>query len=808
MAAAATLPALLDTLTQSLSSALETAPKIAAIEQPKDGISLLDVKNELLLSYLQNLVFLILLKLRNSKSSKNSSEDGHDDIDESVRAKLVELRLYLEKGARPLEEKLRFSIERFLRTAQDSEREKAAREKAMNAEKEDGSDSEAASDDESDQESEEGAPVKPGNRSAAPNLGTMVDDVTARPAQRESAPSGVYRPPKRERQVMETTRREKSERRPMKSRTMEEFINSELSSAPVAEPSVGTNIVQGGRKMKTVQERKDEDERREYEEMHFTRLPKESKKDRAKKAKQTGRDSRMTFGGEEWHDLGEGVDRIDRLTRRKESRGGVRALLDKSRKRGHDATDGPRGSGHGPEIGERYQKKLKMLQTGRRDRGNKRKFLQSDPTIELRCTSDSHESPSHSTHWQNQYSNMEDADKMDIVADGDAAKSSTIDEEDDDPITATYNVFLNPALPHGRRLLVMQHPNRTDKYPRPAPTELRLKARSGMVEVDVPVDHSVAYDREKGLKWGRTLQASMAAKNGGSHGLAGGFGFGAVQQRGGKKRGEEDEDAHLDWNEAMRQHKVLTTQTLGGQYPDADEVQYMVGVFQGMDLHLTPVSSLVHLRPQLHHIDATAQLERQAAAGASKDAAPSSATTGARAIHMTIKTTADGDSVPIETMADRLRSVQTEQWRRMRYTDENEESAWDVYNDSLFLKPAQETPESDDKSDDKKDDKKDAETAAVQPSLEDSVPRFATQWVEDDLLEAVSGIKKPDPAPIPEPPKLKVKEEAKAPRLAAAEEQVASRPRATRTRGGAAAAAAARRGGRAKAGGASRPTAD
>jgi DNA-directed RNA polymerase-3 subunit RPC5 len=74
----------------------------------------------------------------------------------------------------------------------------------------------------------------------------------------------------------------------------------------------------------------------------------------------------------------------------------------------------------------------------------------------------------------------------------------------------------------------------------------------------------------------------MASKNGGSHGLAGGFGFGAVQQRGGaRKRADEDEDEHMDWNEAMRQQKVLTTQTLGGQLSGDDGVQYMVGVFQG-----------------------------------------------------------------------------------------------------------------------------------------------------------------------------------------------------------------------------------
>ncbi|KAI6759369.1 hypothetical protein HG530_010049 [Fusarium avenaceum] len=368
------------------------------------------------------------------------------------------------------------------------------------------------------------------------------------------------------------------------------------------------------------------------------------------------------------------------------------------------------------------------------------------------------------------------------------ANPTTIDDDDDeDPVTATYNVFINPALPLGRRLLVLQHPNRTDDAPRPPPTELRVKAQAGMVEVDVPLDNTVAYDREKGLKWGKTLHTSMATKNGGSHGLAGGFGFGTVQARGGRKKTEADEDESLDWTEAVRQDKVLRTQTLGGQYPEYKEVQHMVGVFQGKDLHLTPVSSLVHLRPQLHHIDATVQQERQAAA--TKDSAPSTAGGTARAIHMTVKATGDGETVTTETMADRLRSVQTEHWRTMHYTDENEEAAWEVYNESLFLRPAEEEGAGGDK---KADD-----TEEVEPVLEESVPKFARRWDDDELLEAVSGIKKPVPAPAPEPVKKTEPKQvapAKQPEQPAPESEEARKPK-LRPRGGAA-GGVARRGGK------------
>ncbi|KAL6886230.1 hypothetical protein HDV57DRAFT_489993 [Trichoderma longibrachiatum] len=390
MAAPTTLPALLASLTQSLSLAQEGTSKISTIEHPKDGISLLDVKNELLLSYLQNLVFLILVKLRNAKSQGQEDASGKGtDLDDAVRARLVELRLYLEKGARPLEEKLRFSIDRFLRTAEDAQRREKMKEakasgKTGSSTDESASGSEDEDSEEGDSEAEQDGTSRPaapkrGNLSAAPNLGSLMDDVALRPAKRgqdndDGAPAGVYRPPRRERQVMETTQtREKATRRPMRSHTMEEFVASELSAAPIAEPSIGTTIVQGGRRMKTTQERREEQERREYEETNFTRLPQESKKERAKKAKQAGRSGRMQFGGEEWHNLGEGVDRIDRLTKRKEggAGSGVRAMLEKSRKRGAETEDGPRGSGH--QMGERFHKKARLLEIGRGGKGRGKK---------------------------------------------------------------------------------------------------------------------------------------------------------------------------------------------------------------------------------------------------------------------------------------------------------------------------------------------------------------------------------------------------------------------------------------------------
>lgn len=375
MATATTLPVLLDSLKQSISSTLEATEKIPSVDAPKDGISLLDVKNELLLSYLQNLVFLILVKLRKAKEADASDSEDESSLDNDVVKKLVELRLYLEKGVRPMEDKLRYQIEKVLRAADDAERnEKAAAAAADNkSESESGSDSDEASDEDEAEgsDSEKITPANVSDLAFRPSLGALARSTTNATSKSSKDTNGVYKPPKIAPTSMPTTEtRERRQRGPIKSATMDEFIADEMSSAPQAQPSIGTNIVQFGRRLKTAGERKEEDERRNYEERNFVRLAKASKTDRAKQAAVDARRGRMNYGGEEFRDLSMGVDRINRMTK-KTGGGGTKALLEKSRKRGPETTDGPRGSGNAA-MGERYEKRLKVLDGGRRDRGKGR----------------------------------------------------------------------------------------------------------------------------------------------------------------------------------------------------------------------------------------------------------------------------------------------------------------------------------------------------------------------------------------------------------------------------------------------------
>jgi U3 small nucleolar ribonucleoprotein protein LCP5 len=370
MTAQDSLPGLLTSLTASISSATDAVPDSSAIQPPKDGISLLDVKNELLLSYLQNLVFLIIIKLRNG--SLGDTEGSDDGIGSEVVKKLVELRVYLEKGVRPLEGRLKYQIDKVLRAADDATRAAGLAEtRPTNGDKVESNavskvvkdDSESDSDADSDSDGSE-ASVDAARTAFAKS---QISDLSfrpnptslARPQQAadtgaaRSSSDGIYRPPRITPTALPTTSATaKAVRAAPKSRTLTDFIATEYSSTPVAEPSIGSTITGRGRYVKTAKDRETERERQVYEESNFVRLPKPSKDERRK---QGGRERRSGYGGEDWVGLGEGAERVVAATSRKGGSGFANAL-DKSRKRGAD----DRGGG-GRAMGENFEKKRKTM---------------------------------------------------------------------------------------------------------------------------------------------------------------------------------------------------------------------------------------------------------------------------------------------------------------------------------------------------------------------------------------------------------------------------------------------------------------
>jgi hypothetical protein len=134
---------------------------------------------------------------------------------------------------------------------------------------------------------------------------------------------------------------------------------------------------------------------------------------------------------------------------------------------------------------------------------------------------------------------------------------------------------------------------------------------------------------------------------------------------------------------------------------------------------------------------------------------------------MTIKSAMDGDSggVATETMADRLRNVQTEGWQRMEWVHDEAELAWEAYNECLLLRPgagaaaaaavkeeeeggaaAAGDGDGEAAGGDKGKGKEVAADGVPDESgaadLVDKVAHLKTDWGEQELLQAISGVMK------------------------------------------------------------------
>ncbi|PWY88245.1 hypothetical protein BO70DRAFT_359706 [Aspergillus heteromorphus CBS 117.55] len=365
---------LLDTLTTCLTNTASSLPKPTrdepsdvSIEPPQDGISLLDTKSDLLLSYLQNLVFLIIFQLRGLQPS-DDDEETDASLPEDVVKKLVELRVYLDRGVRPLEGRLKYQVDKVIKAAEDAERaerggaapKKAKAVKPPRDESGSEADSDSEENEEEDEEEEDDEDID--EMAYRPNVKAFSKKVEPEVVQDKGAKNaisdGIYRPPRIMPTALPTTEtRERRERGPRRSNVIDEFVSAEMSSAPMAEPSIGSTIVQGGRHTKSKRDREREAERTRYEETNFIRLNKESKKDKAKRLRAEGPES--GFGGEEWRGLTEGADRISKLTRRARGTGGA---LDRSRKRKNE--DGQRDDGMG--VGQIFEKRRKKVDSWKR----------------------------------------------------------------------------------------------------------------------------------------------------------------------------------------------------------------------------------------------------------------------------------------------------------------------------------------------------------------------------------------------------------------------------------------------------------
>ena len=196
----------------------------------------------------------------------------------------MELRIYTEKGVRPLEGRLKYQLDKLLLAASEASVEPAptgAVKIPITSERRIVESNASASDSD--------AEIAP--RPAIPDLAYRPNpSAFARPsdskATRQSTSDGLYRPPRITPTALPTTDAlsRKKEVKPRKSHTLNAFIHEEMDDAPIAEPSIGAGSGLKGR------EKEKEEEKRGYEETRLVRLPGEKKKKDRRRGEGFGED--------------------------------------------------------------------------------------------------------------------------------------------------------------------------------------------------------------------------------------------------------------------------------------------------------------------------------------------------------------------------------------------------------------------------------------------------------------------------------------------------------------------------------------
>ncbi|KXL46160.1 MAG: hypothetical protein FE78DRAFT_120904, partial [Acidomyces sp. 'richmondensis'] len=253
-------------------------------------------------------------------------------------------------------------------------------------------------------------------------------------------------------------------------------------------------------------------------------------------------------------------------------------------------------------------------------------------------------------------------------------------DDDDDPVTAEYTVYLTPSTSTTTsQILLVQYPNRARPHPYnhahgSCPTAARLKpcAPGQHLELDIPLNTTMNFNKHAALLWGDALQT-----------------------------------ARDNFTSAEVAGRVMGTMTLGGRVVGGEEEQmgesqqqagpkYFVGAFRGEELHLTRVDGTVQMRPQFHHVDAEEQRNRLAASRA----AAALEATGADGVRpggdpraILMKHKSGREESARERLEDRTRAqlhaAEAQPWVQLDYVDEDMDEAYTRFRERMFMRDTQ-----------------------------------------------------------------------------------------------------------------------
>ncbi|KAL5332273.1 Sin-like protein conserved region-domain-containing protein, partial [Aspergillus crustosus] len=138
---------------------------------------------------------------------------------------------------------------------------------------------------------------------------------------------------------------------------------------------------------------------------------------------------------------------------------------------------------------------------------------------------------------------------------------------------------------------------------------------------------------------------------------------------------------------------LLKVQTLGGRVksPEDGDPVYMLAAFRGDKLHLSPVTAVVQLHPQLHHLDAMDEMPKARGGKGKKEGDEDRPEPEARTVDVKVKGAEDRE-VLVPGNLDLLKRMQDEQWKTYEWVDAENEESWQIYDNYMMTQDVEELP--------------------------------------------------------------------------------------------------------------------
>lgn len=294
------------------------------ISASHNGISLLCLKNQSLLSYLESLILIIATRVQQAVSDGKELEKVADIFHKTTESSIVH-RVCLEKGIKGLEAKISYQIDKLIREHVKTE-EQAKKAAQVAAQNNDSGHNKVDSESDIDESDQDELSYKPHpTHLLGQRTGAIIPTGSVKRNENEidsdsDNGSKKYRIPKMSAVSMADEGRGKQRAsHKQKNALLDEYIN-ESSELPTAEPSIGSTIMDHGRGgERTERDRRKQQEVQQYEEENYTRLQGLSSKQERRAARQRQRDAYgKSFFGEDWSFLGKD-NSSDRPKRKKGS---------------------------------------------------------------------------------------------------------------------------------------------------------------------------------------------------------------------------------------------------------------------------------------------------------------------------------------------------------------------------------------------------------------------------------------------------------------------------------------------------------